>query len=99
MFLLISWRWVKNVVAVIATTRQAAMICTVMLPPESRKVEEILPPNSSASRSSCAWPSESSPRPCPFLAAWSIIRNSAMKIGIWMISGRQEANGLVLVSR
>ncbi len=34
-----------------------------------------------------------------FLAAWSISRNSARKIGIWMISGRHEENGLVLVSR
>ena len=53
----------------------------------------------SASRSCCAWVSVSRPRPSPFLAAWSIIRNSARKNGIWMSRGRHEASGLVLVSR
>ena len=47
------------------------------------------------------WPNCSavllSRKPCalPFLAAWSIIRNSAKKIGICNRIGRQDANGLV----
>ena len=40
MFLLISWRWVRNVVAVIASTRNAAVTMTATSPSAFRKVSE-----------------------------------------------------------
>jgi hypothetical protein len=95
MFLLISWRWVRNVVAVIATTRTPARICT-LTSVASVNVSEIGAPKIFALRSwsTClavrtrGWP----------LRGLVDQRNSARKIGIWMISGRHEANGLVPVS-
>jgi len=45
MFLLISWRWVRKVVAVMAMTRTIAMTWTVVVS-AFRKVEAILPPGS-----------------------------------------------------
>src|SRR5437868_5922681 len=99
MFLLISWRWVRNVVAVIATTKMAASTITAVLPLLLRKVSLIgmwptildLPKDSARSLFK---------NPCslPFFAAWSSIRKSDRKIGICTIRGRQDANGLVPVS-
>ena len=99
MFLLISWRWVRKVVAVIATTRMAAVTITATMPSLLRKVSF-----SGTTPNSLAWPNDSARsllrKPCslPFLAAWSSIRNSARKIGICTRIGRHEENGLVPVS-
>ena len=61
------------------------------------KRSAICAPSQVASLSCSTWPSVSTPRVSP-LAARSISRNSARKIGIWTRIGRQEANGLVPVS-
>ena len=99
MFLLISWRWVRNVVPVIATTRMAARIITAALPSLLRNVSLIgIFPNSSELPNDLARSSLRKPCSLPFLAAWSSIRNSARKIGICTRIGRQDANGLVPVS-
>ena len=96
MFLAISCRWVVNVVAVIASTSSAATIWTARMPCElvNDAASGILP-NSSASPNCSACSSVMKPCAVPFLAAWSISRNSAKKIGIWSRIGRQDANGLV----
>ena len=99
MFLLISWRWVRNVVAVIATTRIAAITITPTLPPLFRNVSLMgIVPNSLLLPKDSARSSLRNPWALPCLAAWSSIRNSARKIGICTRIGRQEANGLVPVS-
>src|SRR3954447_4604794 len=96
MFLLISCRWVRKVVAVIATTRIAARIFTLtwsVLVNES----EIRAPKmvallrwltSVAVRTPLGWS----------CAAWLSSRNSARKIGIWMRMGKHDENGFVPVS-
>ena len=101
MFLLISWRWVVNVVAVIASTRIAATICTASdRRLRVRNVAEIgIAPNSSALPKLFGQVVGQERRaPSPFVGAWSSSRNSARKIGICSRIGRQEANGLVPVS-
>src|SRR3954468_3231168 len=98
MFLLISWRWVRNVVAVIATTRIAASRRTLGRSVEV-KLSEILAPKIVALAKLVARSEVSRARGSSgFLAAWSIRLNSARKIGICSRIGRQEANGLVPVS-
>ncbi len=105
MFLLISCFCVVKVVAVIASTSTSDTTMT-SAPPSAlplsaaQKDSEIgtFPPIS-------AWPNEVarslSRKPCGlfFFAAWSSRRNSAKKIGIWRISGKQDANGFVPASR
>ena len=96
MFLLISWRWVVKVVAVIASTRMAATICTPRTPCGLVNEAEIgSAPNSSELPNCLAVASFRKPCAVPFLAAWSIRRNRAKKIGICIRIGRQDANGLV----
>ena len=61
-----------------------------------RKVSEILAPRKTALPNWVFSSSVISPRSTSgFLAAWSIRRNSARKIGICSRIGRHEANGLV----
>src|SRR4051794_41158240 len=99
MFLLISWRWVMKVVAVIASTRKPAKIITAALPLELVKELcrgtwlKIEDRPKDLARSVVR-------KPCPssFLAALLRIRNRARKIGICTSSGRQDANGLVPAS-
>ena len=99
MFLLISWRWVRKVVLTMITTRIAATILMLVAPPSLMKLEDSLPPKIGASAKLLASLLVRTPCPSPFLAAMSSSRKSEMKIGICTISGRHEANGLVLVSR
>src|SRR3954447_13586204 len=96
MFLLISWRWVRNVVAVITRTRIAARIFTLtwsVLVNES----EIFAPKMVALLRWLTSEVVSTPFAWSW-AAWLSSRNSARKIGIWIRIGRQEENGLVPVS-
>ena len=67
--------------------------------PELTKLEEIVAPKIFASANCWACASVSTPWPVPCFAAPSSSRNSAKKIGICTRIGRQEANGLVPVSR
>ncbi len=74
----------------------AATICTARWP--SGLVNEALIGSEPKSSDWPNWRADSASRkPCalPFLAAWSIRRNSAKKIGICSRIGRQDANGLV----
>src|SRR3954465_2092546 len=95
MFLLISWRWVRNVVAVIASTRIAARIFTLSWSVLVKESEIFAPKivallrwlTSEVVRTPLAWS----------CAAWLRSRNSARKIGIWIRIGRHEENGLVPV--
>src|SRR6476659_2443937 len=99
MFLLISWRWVVKVVAVIATTRIAATICTLTRPWLWMNVAEIgIVPNSFAFARLVACSVVMKPFAVWFFCAWSSRRNSAMKIGDCTNSGRHAANGLVPVA-
>src|SRR3954464_4590025 len=99
MFLVISWRWVRNVVAVIERTRNAARIRTLVTSALSGLVNDaaIGTPKIFASDSEVTWAPVRTPLAVP-LAALSITRKSAMKIGICRISGMQEARGFVPVS-
>ena len=95
MFLLISWRCVRKVVSVIASTSTAASTRT-STPSALRKVSEILPPANTAERSCSLSSGVIRPRLVSGLrAAWSSMRKSARKIGICSRIGRQDANGLV----
>ena len=98
MFLLISWRWVRNVVAVIATTSTRREDPHVGAVAVEVKLSEILAPKSVASAKLVDLLLGQGPPSSGCLAAWSISRNSARKIGICSRIGRQEANGLVPVS-
>ena len=105
MFLLISWRWVVNVVAVIASTRIAATIITadVAVGAPGARLQKRLRERDLPEVSACAellglLLGEEARAPSPFLAAWSSSRNSAKKIGICSRIGRQDANGLVPAS-
>ncbi len=106
MFLLISWRWVVNVVAVIISTRHSATIITVALAsglsPQTRAPQNDSEsgtfPKILASPNCFARSAVRNPCALSCLAAWSSSRNSAKKIGICRRIGRQDANGLVPAS-